>query len=97
MGSFKRSGAFDPFDMEIIEQAYDTAWAAIVSREPFRDTSQDNERKMFLRKRIFAIVCKRDETTDLATLANKALASMPEFWIPPVKTKRPPRRNRVTP
>ena len=90
MGSFKRPHAFDPLDLEIIEHAYEAAWAEIASRDPLRDTAQDNDRKMFLRKRMFAIVCKG--VTDPATLADKLLASMPELWVPPVKMKRPPRR-----
>ena len=70
-------------DLEIIEQAYEAVWAEIASREPFRDKAQDNERKVFLRKRSFAMM--RKGVTDPAVLADKVLASMPGLWIPPPK------------
>jgi hypothetical protein len=82
MGSIKQSGVSDPLDLEIIEQAYEAAWTAIALREPFRDTGQDNERKVFLRKRTLAVM--RSGVTDPAALADKVLASMPGLWISPV-------------
>jgi hypothetical protein len=90
MGSCKRPGVFDPLDLQIIEAAYEAAWAEIVSHDPFRDTAQDNERKLFLRKLMFATAWKGK--TELAVLADRVLSSMPQLWIPPVKMNKPPRR-----
>jgi hypothetical protein len=78
MGSFKKPHAFDPVDLEIIERAYEGAWAMIATREPCRDTSKDEERKKALRRRTFALVCYG--ISDVETLRNKILASMPEYW-----------------
>ena len=43
MGSFKRSHAFDPLDLEIIDLVYEVAWEQISAREPSRDMAQDEE------------------------------------------------------
>ena len=45
MGSFKRSQAFDPRELEIIDLVFETAWEQIVAREPFRNAMQDEERR----------------------------------------------------
>jgi hypothetical protein len=82
MGSFRRYRAFDPHDLELMEAAYASAWSKFVRREPYRDTLKDSERKMLLRKRLFAILCG---VTDSAALTDEALASMP---MPP--TSEPP-------
>jgi hypothetical protein len=77
-----RSRVLDPLDLEIIEQAYEAAWAEIALREPFRDTAQDNVRKVFLRKRTLAMM--RKGASDPTALAHKVLASLPGLWIAPV-------------
>jgi len=46
MDSFKRPRVFDPLDLEIIERAYEAAWAEIVLRDPERDSTKDNERSI---------------------------------------------------
>jgi hypothetical protein len=74
MGSFRRYRAFDPHDLELIEAAYEAAWKNFVLRQPFRDTSGDSERKMFLRKRMFAIICG---VIDAEALSDEVLASLP--------------------
>lgn len=77
MAAVKQPRAFDSRDLEIIERAYEAAWAEIVSRDPFRDVTKDEERKMFLRKRMFAAV--RKGMTDPDSLRDKALANMPRL------------------
>ena len=86
MGSFKRPRVFDPLDLEIIERAYEAAWAEIVAREPNRDASKDDERKMFLRKRMFVTVCKG--MTDTHSLRDKVLASMQPTPKPQARPQR---------
>jgi hypothetical protein len=55
MGSFKRSHAFDPLDLEIIDRVYEAVWAQIEARQIDRDTKRDPERQQKLRERIFAV------------------------------------------
>jgi hypothetical protein len=55
MGSFKRSHAFDPLDLEIIDRVYEAVWAQIEARQIDRDTERDPERQQKLRERIFAV------------------------------------------
>ena len=55
MGSFKRSHAFDPLDLEIIDLVYELAWEQVSAREPSSDTTEDEERQASLRKRVFAL------------------------------------------
>lgn len=43
---------FDPLDLAIIDRVYDTAWAQLEAREPFRDKERDGERQDVLRKLI---------------------------------------------
>jgi hypothetical protein len=92
MGSFKRPRVFEPLDLEIIEHAYEAAWAEIVLRDPERDTSKDNERKLSLRKRMFATVS--DGIADSDTLRDKVLARTPDYWAPSVPIERKARKRR---
>ena len=78
MASFKNSRVFDPYDLEILERATEAAWAVIVSREPNRDVTHDEERRHSLRKRVFATAYFG--LTDAETIRDKVLASMPEYW-----------------
>jgi hypothetical protein len=77
MGSFRRYRAFDPHDLELIDAAYEAAWKKFVLRHPFRDTSRDTDGKMFLRKRMFAMICG---VIDPEALSDEVLASLP---LPP--------------
>ena len=52
MGSIKRSHAFDPLDLEIIDLVYEVAWGQISARRPSNDASEDEERRATLRKRV---------------------------------------------
>ena len=45
MGSFQRSHAFDPLDLEIIDLVYEVAWEQVSARQPSSDTTQDEERR----------------------------------------------------
>jgi hypothetical protein len=49
MGSFKRPRVFTPLDLETIDLVYESAWAHIIARNPFRDVAKDLERKEVLR------------------------------------------------
>ena len=51
----KRRGVFDPLDLEIIDQVYETAWAQLEAREPLRDREKDADRERALRKLVFAL------------------------------------------
>ena len=82
MGSFKRPRAFDSLDLEIIDRVYEVAWAHLEGRDPYRDRAKDGERGEALRKLLFALVGSGQ--VDFDTLCDKVLASMPEYWLPPV-------------
>ena len=43
MGSFKPPRAFHPLDLEIMDRVYETAWAHLEAREPFRDRQKDGK------------------------------------------------------
>jgi hypothetical protein len=86
MGSFQRN-AFNPSELEIVEQAYEAAWAEIVALHPLRDSSQDEELKRGLRRRIFAAIGFGPSDSD--SLRDRVLASMPEYWA--LTERRAPR------
>lgn len=77
MGSFKRSQAFDPRELEIIDLVFETAWEQIVAREPFRNAMQDEERREALRKWVFALA--GSGPFNFETLCDRALARMTEW------------------
>jgi hypothetical protein len=54
MGSYQRSNAFDPLDLQIIDLVYEAAWAAFIARDFYRDTCKDEDRRELLRKKVFA-------------------------------------------
>ena len=76
MGSFKKSHSFDPLDLEIIDLVYRVAWEQVSSREPSRDTAQDEERQAQLRKQCFAFA--GNSKVDFDILLDRVLASLPE-------------------
>jgi hypothetical protein len=55
MGSYKHPHVFDPLDLQIIDLVYEAAWAQLEARDPYRDTSKDEEIQELLRKKIFAV------------------------------------------
>jgi hypothetical protein len=89
MASFKRPRAFDPLDLEIIDRVYETAWAQLEAREPFRDREKDGERGEMLRKLVFAYA--RSSPVDFDALCDKVVATMPEPWAIPKKPRRSPK------
>ena len=76
MGSFKRSHAFDPLDLEIIDLVYEVACEQISAREPSRDMAEDEEWENTLRKSVFALA--GDGGVDFDTLLDRVLASLPQ-------------------
>ena len=73
-----RRGSFQPTDLNIIAQAYESAWAIIEVRQPYRDRSKDEALKKALRKRV--ITCAGAGLMDAVALRNKALLTMSECW-----------------
>ena len=80
MNSSKHPRVFDPLDLEIIDRVYETAWAQVEAREPFRDRGRDGEREEALRKLIFASAGTGH--VDFNNLCDSVLANMPEQLIP---------------
>jgi hypothetical protein len=80
MNSIKHPRVFDPLDLEIIDRVYETAWAQVEAREPFRDRGRDGEREEALRKLIFAFA--GTGRVDFDNLCDSVLANMPEQLIP---------------
>ena len=77
MGSFRRPHAFDPLDLEIIDQVYEAIWAQIEGRYLRRDTSRDDERQKALRRWLFTLAAS---PVDFDTLYDKVLTSLPKHW-----------------
>jgi hypothetical protein len=76
MGSFRRPHAFDPLDLEIIDQVYEATWAQIEARYFRRDTSRDDERQKALRRWLFALAAS---PVDFDTLYDKVVTSLPKW------------------
>ena len=89
MGSCKRPRAFDPLDLEIIDRVYEAAWAQLEVRAPFRDREKDGERGEMLRKLVFAFA--RSGPVNFDALCDKVIATMPEPWAIPKKSRRSPK------
>ena len=88
MGSFNRSHAFDPLDLEIIDLGYEVASEQVCACEPASDSSEDEERQDFLRKRVFALA--GDGGVDFDILLDRVLASLPKTLAQP-RLKETPR------
>jgi len=76
MGSFKRPRVFHPLDLEIMDRVYETAWAHLEAREPFRDRQKDDELQNALRKLVFDSA--GSDKINFDTLCD---ASMPDTWM----------------
>lgn len=76
MGSFKRSHAFDPLDLEIIDLVCEVAWEQLSGRGPAGDAAQDEEQLASLRKRVFALAGSGGVDFDI--LLDRVLASLPQ-------------------
>jgi hypothetical protein len=78
MGSVRRPHAFDPLDLEIIDQVYEASWAQIEARYFRRDTSRDDERQKALRRWLFILA--ESGPVDFDTLYDKVVTSLPKNW-----------------
>jgi hypothetical protein len=94
MGSYKHPRIFLPLDLQIVEMVYDAAWTHIVSNDPFRDTTHDEERKEALREKVFALA---QGSVDFDTLLKAVKSNISEPWailVPPeIKRSSKPRVN----
>ena len=76
MGSIKRSHAFDPLDLEIIDLVYEVAWEQVSARQPVGNVAEEEERGDLLRKRVFDLA--GEGGVDFDTLLDRVLASLPK-------------------
>jgi hypothetical protein len=79
MGSFKHPRFFDPLDLETIERVYESAWAQLEAREPFRDKELDDAKQEALRKHVFNVAGSHRVEFDV--LYEQVMVSIPEPWI----------------
>jgi hypothetical protein len=61
------------------DRPYETAWAHLEAREPFRDRQKDDELQNALRKLVFDSA--GSDKINFDTLCDRVLASMPDTWI----------------
>jgi hypothetical protein len=87
MSAFRRYPVLDPLDLEIIERAYEAAWAR-VETDLLRDSAKDDERKTALRH--WAFVLAGSHPVDFDTLSTKLGTIIPKPWITPTKKVRAP-------
>jgi hypothetical protein len=78
MGSYKRSHAFGPLDLEIIDRVYEATWAQVEARYPNRDSGQDATRQEALRRWLFALA--EGGPVEFDTLCDRVIASLPRNW-----------------
>jgi hypothetical protein len=85
MGYSRRNRRFDPLDLEIINRAYEAAWAR-VETDLFRDTARDEERKTALRH--WAFVLAGTQPVNFDALAAQLKSMIPKPWITPTEKLR---------
>jgi hypothetical protein len=78
MGSFKRPRVFTPLDLEVLDRVFEAAWEHVKSRDLFRDTSKDEERKQTLRRLLFVLA--QPGKVDFDLLYDRLLTNIPEPW-----------------
>jgi len=78
MGSFKPPRAFHPLDLEIMDRVYETAWAHLEAREPFRDRQKDGELQNALRKLVFDSA--GSDKINFDTLCDRVLVCSTPGW-----------------
>ena len=78
MGSYKRSHAFDPLDLEVIDRVFEATWAQVEARYPCRKREQDETRKKALRRWLFALA--GGGPIEFDTLCDRVTASLPKNW-----------------
>jgi hypothetical protein len=89
MGSFKHPRAFLPLDLQVVEMVCDAAWTQIADRDPFRDTTFDEDRKGALRRTVFALA--HNVPVDYETLLNRVMSNVPKACALFVAVERSPK------
>lgn len=69
---------FDPLDLEVIDRVYETAWAHIEARDPFRNRERDGAREEALRQTNIRLSGLRQSR--FRPLCDRVLANIPETW-----------------
>ncbi len=83
MGS-ARTRIFTPSELQVIERAYEGAWAEIVGKNPGRDTEEDEKLRSRLRKQIFASVGR--DISDVDKVRDRLIRRLLERWIEDAQT-----------
>lgn len=81
--------AFDARELEILETAFEAAWAAIKATDPLRDRNKDANLKAVLRRKLIGVALAFG-VSDAATLRNAVLATMPPADPAPSEGHRRP-------
>jgi hypothetical protein len=79
-----RTRIFKPGELQVIERAFEAAWAEIVRKNPDRDVEKDEKLRSRLRKRIFASVGR--DISDVDKVRDRLMKSLPERWIEDAQT-----------
>ena len=82
MGYSRRNRRFNPLDLEIINRAYEAAWAR-VETDICRDTAKDVERKTVLRH--WAFVLADTHPVNFDALSTQLKSMIPKPWITPTE------------
>ena len=91
MGSlYPPPGAFDPYDLEIIEQVYEDALAQINASDPLHDPEHVAERETFLRRRVFALASR---PVDYQALLQKVRSGFEVWTVIPFQMTKKGRKN----
>jgi hypothetical protein len=89
MGSFQTTSCISSLDLEIMDRVYETVWAHVEAREPFRDRQTDGELQNAVPKLVFDSAGSDKINFDM--LWDRVLASMPDTWM--VSTSGEPHRS----
>jgi len=65
----------DHADKVILDQAFEAAWAVIQAHDPFRDLDNDEQLRLAVRRKLFALIAIGQR--DPETLRNVVLADTP--------------------
>lgn len=91
MGSFKRpKQSYTSKELDHLEWAFDSVWAIVQMRYPFRDKAKDETLKGTLRRKLFALACigvQDDEA--LAALLLNSIPSSYDLTLPASAAPRP--------
>lgn len=67
--------AFDPLDLEVLEQVYESLWDAVRANDPFRNLRMDEDLQASIRRALFAYAAVKG-TADPDALKEAVLSSM---------------------